>query len=145
MPNFLRRKTRAVKPLSTRTAADALTIGLLDPWSQPTSVALTSEAQSASRGIHPAGFEPATFGSVDRCSIQLSYGCKKRPWGSDFGSSQESDCILGGTPGVSRRFAAASGSLLSPCADDGVDMAASARPWTCPKREGKCPRPSYLK
>src|SRR4051812_7981831 len=25
--------------------------------------------------VHLAGLEPATFGSVDRCSIQLSYRC----------------------------------------------------------------------
>ena len=26
---------------------------------------------------HPAGLEPATLGSEDRCSVQLSYGCSK--------------------------------------------------------------------
>ena len=33
-------------------------------------------SKSLSRRMHPAGLEPATFGSEDRCSIQLRYGCR---------------------------------------------------------------------
>ncbi len=52
------------------TGTDAtLTLRMTTPQNAP------SEEADRRKSIHPTGFEPVTFGSVDRCSIQLSYGC----------------------------------------------------------------------
>ncbi len=39
---------------------------------QDRSASTCTDQVSGKKEVHPAGFEPATFGSVDRCSIQLS-------------------------------------------------------------------------
>ena len=45
----------------------------------------SGRVMSESDRIHPTGFEPVTFGSVDRCSIQLSYGCVAIAFGAETG------------------------------------------------------------
>jgi hypothetical protein len=49
------------------------------------------------RQVHLAGLEPATFGSVDRCSIQLSYRCKGLI-AKDLSTSSEDQVIYGWRP-----------------------------------------------
>src|SRR5437660_630904 len=54
----------------------------------------TPPADNQSQPTHSAGLEPATLGSEDRCSIQLSYECSSRnarlwPPGSSISSTRE--------------------------------------------------------
>ena len=41
---------------------------------------LYRETFNRRKSVHLRGFEPLTFGSVDRCSIQLSYRCVLVSW-----------------------------------------------------------------
>ena len=50
---------------------------VLDPPSVPRNIPDDSRINSGRITVHPEGVEPPTYGSEDRCSIQLSYGCKK--------------------------------------------------------------------
>ena len=65
--------------------------------------------------VHPTRLELVTFGFVDRCSIQLSYGCVDQ---GKYSAGPRRVCILGETRGVSRRFAGGKSRLIWPCAGD---------------------------
>ena len=66
------RRTRRMK---TRPGRKALTDVALRT-TLPPDASLCIAGDGAADPVRPEGFEPPTLGSEDRCSIQLSYGCK---------------------------------------------------------------------